>query len=81
MPESAERTKSTATSFERSGAPAPGRQRGRPRDAPLDAAILAAAEHELEEKGYAGMSMESVAAIAGTTSRLCAAGVPTRWIS
>lgn len=43
------------------------RPRGRPRDARLDAAILAAAEHQLEEKGYSGMSMESVAAAAGTT--------------
>jgi AcrR family transcriptional regulator len=43
------------------------RPRGRPRDARLDAAILAAAEHALEEKGYSGMSMESIAAAAGTT--------------
>jgi AcrR family transcriptional regulator len=43
------------------------RPRGRPRNARLDATILAAAEHQLEEKGYAGMSMESIAAAAGTT--------------
>jgi AcrR family transcriptional regulator len=43
------------------------RPRGRPRDSGLDALILAAGEHQLEEKGYAGMSMESVAAAAGTT--------------
>jgi AcrR family transcriptional regulator len=30
-------------------------------------AILAAAEHQLREAGYAGMSLESVAAAAGTT--------------
>ena len=33
----------------------------------LDAAILAAAERQLRERGYAEMSMESVAAEAGTT--------------
>ena len=43
------------------------RPRGRPRDTRLDASILAAAEHLLEENGYSGMSMESVAAAAGTT--------------
>jgi AcrR family transcriptional regulator len=43
------------------------RPRGRPRDSRLDASILAAAEHLLEENGYCGMSMESVAAAAGTT--------------
>ena len=40
---------------------------GRPRDARLDAAILAAAERQLRERGYGGMSLESVAAAAGTT--------------
>jgi AcrR family transcriptional regulator len=40
---------------------------GRPRDARVDAAILAAAEEQLFERGYAGMSLESVAAAAGTT--------------
>ncbi len=67
MPERAEALNRPRRASKRSGAPAPPRQRGRPRDARLDAAILAAAEHELEEKGYAGMSMESVAATAGTT--------------
>jgi AcrR family transcriptional regulator len=43
------------------------RPRGRPRDAGLDASILAAAEHQLEKNGYSGMSMEAVAAAAGTT--------------
>src|ERR1700733_9164465 len=43
------------------------RPRGRPRDSRLDASILAAAERLLEENGYSGMSMESVAAGAGTT--------------
>lgn len=45
----------------------PRRRRGRPRDERLDQAILASAEKQLEEKGYAGMSMESVAAGAATT--------------
>jgi AcrR family transcriptional regulator len=40
---------------------------GRPRDTRVDAAILAAAEEQLFERGYAGMSLESVAAAAGTT--------------
>ncbi len=41
---------------------------GRPRDAALDQAILAAAERQLHERGYAGMSLEAVAAAAGTTT-------------
>ena len=40
---------------------------GRPRDPSLDGRILAAAERRLREHGYAGMSLESVAADAGTT--------------
>ncbi|MBV8989610.1 MAG: TetR/AcrR family transcriptional regulator [Solirubrobacterales bacterium] len=40
---------------------------GRPRDPELDKAILAAAERQLRRRGYAGMSLESVAAAAGTT--------------
>ena len=43
------------------------RPAGRPRDPQLDRAILAAAEQQLREAGYAGMSLESVAAAAGTT--------------
>jgi AcrR family transcriptional regulator len=43
------------------------RPAGRPRDPELDRAILAAAEQQLRETGYAGMSLESVAAAAGTT--------------
>jgi AcrR family transcriptional regulator len=43
------------------------RTAGRPRDPALDRAILAAAEQQLRELGYAGMSLESVAAAAGTT--------------
>ena len=42
------------------------RPAGRPRDPELDRAILAAGEQQLREAGYAGMSLESVAA-AGTT--------------
>lgn len=40
---------------------------GRPRDPALDRAILAAAGCQLGELGYARMSLESVAAAAGTT--------------
>lgn len=40
---------------------------GRPRNAALDGAILAAARRQLGELGYARMSLESVAAAAGTT--------------
>jgi AcrR family transcriptional regulator len=46
----------------------PARRRpGRPRDPQLDAAILAEAEKQLRERGYGEMSLESVAAGAGTT--------------
>ena len=41
---------------------------GRPRNAALDQAILAAAERQLHERGYAGMSLGAVAAAAGTTT-------------
>jgi AcrR family transcriptional regulator len=41
---------------------------GRPRDVTLDAAISRAAARHLGERGYAGMSMEGVAAAAGTTA-------------
>lgn len=44
-----------------------GRPAGRPRNPELDRAILTAAEQQLRELGYAGMSLESVAAAAGTT--------------
>ncbi|MFN8120866.1 MAG: TetR/AcrR family transcriptional regulator [Thermoleophilia bacterium] len=44
-------------------APAP----GRPRDAGIDACVLDAALAELAAKGYAGFSLASVAAAAGTT--------------
>jgi len=47
--------------------PAAARPAGRPRNPELDRAILAAAEQQLREAGYAGMSVESVAAAAGTT--------------
>ena len=40
---------------------------GRPRNPALDSAILSAAAHQLGELGYARMSLESVAAAAGTT--------------
>ncbi|MFZ0382156.1 MAG: TetR/AcrR family transcriptional regulator [Solirubrobacteraceae bacterium] len=44
----------------------PGRP-GRPRNPRLNQAILAAAEQQLRQRGYAGMSIESVASAAGTT--------------
>ena len=47
--------------------PAVARPVGRPRNPELDRAILVAAERQLRESGYAGMSLESVAAAAGTT--------------
>jgi len=47
--------------------PAAARPAGRPRNPQLDRAILAAAEQQLRQAGYAGMSLESVAAAAGTT--------------
>jgi len=40
---------------------------GRPRNPALDRAILSAAARQLGELGYARMSLESVAAAAGTT--------------
>jgi AcrR family transcriptional regulator len=40
---------------------------GRPRDPALDRAILSAAARQLGESGYARMSLESIAAAAGTT--------------
>lgn len=40
---------------------------GRPRNPALDPAILSAAARQLGERGYARMSLESVAADAGTT--------------
>jgi AcrR family transcriptional regulator len=43
------------------------RPAGRPRNPELDGAILAAAEQQLRELGYARMSLESVASSAGTT--------------
>jgi AcrR family transcriptional regulator len=43
------------------------RPAGRPRNPDLDPAILAAARRQLGELGYARMSLESVAAAAGTT--------------
>ncbi|HUY44900.1 MAG TPA: TetR-like C-terminal domain-containing protein [Streptosporangiaceae bacterium] len=46
----------------------PARFPGRPRDAALDVAILSAAARHLGERGFAGMSMEGVAAAAGTTA-------------
>ncbi len=45
----------------------PARPPGRPRDTTLDTAIRDAAARHLGERGYAGMSIEGVAAAAGTT--------------
>ncbi len=47
--------------------PAAARPAGRPRNPELDRAILATAEQQLREAGYAGMSLDSVAAAARTT--------------
>jgi AcrR family transcriptional regulator len=44
-----------------------GRSPGRPRDITLDTAISRTAARHLAERGFAGMSMEGVAAAAGTT--------------
>ena len=41
---------------------------GRPKDVTLDAAILAAAQRHLGERGYTGMTIQGVAAAAGTTA-------------
>jgi AcrR family transcriptional regulator len=51
----------------RPGTVDPTRSVGRPRDPALDVAILGAAESQIRELGYAGMSIESVARAAGTT--------------
>ena len=47
------------------GAPATARQLGRPRDPRLDAAIVGATLQLLAESGYAALTMEAVAALAG----------------
>ena len=47
------------------GAPAPPRSLGRPRDPRLDAAIVDATLRLLADGGYAALTMESVAALAG----------------
>ena len=47
------------------GAPAPSRQLGRPRDPRLDAAIVDATLRLLAEGSYAALTMEAVAALAG----------------
>ena len=49
------------------GAAIANHRRGRPRDTRLDAAILKAAGTLLARNGYATMSLEAVAALAGTT--------------
>jgi AcrR family transcriptional regulator len=59
--------RSTERSPEASAAPTGVPSRGRPRDPRLDPAILDAAEQQLRERGYAGTTLESVAAAAGTT--------------
>lgn len=46
----------------------PARAPGRPKDVTLDAAILAAARRHLGERGYTGMSIQGVAAAAGTSA-------------
>ena len=51
---------------------------GRPRNPALDQAILSAAAHHLGELGYARMSLESVAAAAGTTTPSLRRRYPTK---
>src|SRR5882757_404104 len=46
----------------------PARPPGRPKDVALDAAILTAAGRHLGERGYSGMSLQGVAAAAGTSA-------------
>jgi AcrR family transcriptional regulator len=56
-----------ATSSSPDHHPSRHRSPGRPRDITLDTAISRAAARHLAERGFAGMSMEGVAAAAGTT--------------
>lgn len=51
---------------------------GRPRDAGIDAAILAAAQRHLASFGYDGMSVSAVAAEAGTTRQAVYRRFPTK---
>ena len=70
-------TSTPATSPSSDAAPAPRRPPGRPRDARADRAILDAALHELAQQGYAGLSMDKVAARAGVSK----ATIYRRWSS
>jgi AcrR family transcriptional regulator len=54
-----------------------GHRMARPRDAGIDDAVLAAAQHHLAERGYGAMSVAAVAAEAGTTRQ----AVYRRWPS
>lgn len=51
---------------------------GRPRDAAIDAAILAAAQRHLANTGYEAMSLSAVAAEAGTTRQALYRRFPTK---
>ncbi len=53
---------------EESTSPGPSAGVGRPRSTALDEAILATAEQQLQERGYASMSIESIASSAKTTA-------------
>lgn len=61
------RPSATSQDSDRATALRPKPSPGRPRDPSLDIAILDAAENQLLERGYGGMSIESVARAAGTT--------------
>ena len=65
-----------ATDAEQTAATAPAR--GRPRDSRADAAILAATFRQLVEVGYAGLSIESVAAEAGVAKTTLYRRHPTK---
>ncbi|MFE6779074.1 TetR/AcrR family transcriptional regulator [Streptomyces sp. NPDC057702] len=60
-----------------STSPSTGPRAGRPRDARLDASILEATRELLEEVGYQGLTLEAVAARAGTTKP----AIRRRWAS
>lgn len=66
-----------ATSSASDATTASRRPPGRPRDARADRAILGAALHELTQHGYAGLSMDKVAARAGVSK----ATIYRRWSS
>lgn len=63
---------------ETSVAPAPGRRQGRPRDPAVDEAIIAAVYDLIAENGFAGFTVEAVAARAGVGKATIYRRWPTR---